>query len=143
MSDTLLVISGALLPPWSARGLTQTLEFIEAAGFFRRTVNGTLHNLAPAQLQLYRSVISCTDQRVPAIDGIWPGDVVTVDCVVELAYVTAGGSAARTAVPGSPRIEGDYTFYRPRLTMQVITCPMLLEEWQASVGWELELEEQG
>lgn len=141
MADTLLVISGNLLPDYSARGLTQSLRPIEAASQLRRTVNGNLQDLAPSQFQKYRSTIGCDDQRPPAWDGIWPGQTVTVDCVHELAYVTSGGSPDRTVVTGSSRVEGAFTFYRPRLTMKVVDFNGSFAEWEAGQTWSIDLEE--
>jgi hypothetical protein len=78
---------------------------------------------------------------VPPLDGIWPGLVVTVDCMKELSYKTAGGSPARAVVPDSSRTEGDYTFYRPRLTMMVLAYNMSEDEYGAVNSWSLDLEE--
>ena len=116
--DTLLMLSGIGIPDYSARGLTQTLEPIEAALSQRRTVNGSLKDLSFAQFRKYKSSISCRDQEPPAIDGVWPGHVVTVECVAELSYPT-GGSPARPVVSGSTRTQGGFVFYRPQLQMRV------------------------
>ena len=140
MSDTLLVLSGIGIPTYSARGLTQTLQPIEAAGSQRRTVNGTLVDLSLSQFRKYRSTIRCSDMEAPALDGIWPGHVVTVDCVVELSHPNSAFED-RTPVAGSVRIEGSFTFYRPRLVMQVIGHSIEKNEWGAVTGWTLELEE--
>ena len=140
MPDTLLVLSGIGVPAYSARGLTQTLQPIEAAGSQRRTVNGTLVDLSLSQFRKYRSTIRCSDMEAPALDGIWPGATVTVQCVVELCF-PAGGTPERIAVTGSVRTEGGFTFYRPRLVMQVIGHSIEKNEWGAVTGWTLELEE--
>lgn len=139
--DTLLNLSGDLLPPYSTRGATQTLEPIDAAANMRRTVNGSLKDISFDGFRKFKSTINCTDQRVPALDGQWPGITVTVDCVQELAYKTAGGTPSRTAVAGSSRVEGDYTFYRPQLVMLITGYQTNLDEWQATVGFTLNLEE--
>lgn len=138
---TLLAISGINIPPYSARGIRQTLTPISGAANLRRTINGTLVDLSASQFRKYASTISCTDQQHPALNGVWPGLQVTVDCVCELSYLTSGGSADRTVVPGSSRTEGAYTFYRPRLTMRVLAYDIQTDEWGASVGWTLQLEE--
>jgi hypothetical protein len=140
MSDTLLVLTGIGIPAYSARGLTQTLQPIEAAGSQRRTVNGTLVDLSLSQFRKYRSAIRCSDMEAPALDGIWPGHLVTVDCVVQLSHPN-GASPERTPVTGSVRSEGSFTFYRPRLVMQVIGHSIEKNEWGAVTGWTLELEE--
>ena len=97
--DTMLVLSGIGVPSYSARGLTQTLQPIEAAGSQRRTVNGTLVDLSQAQFRKYRSTIRCNDQQAPALDGIWPGQVVTVSCVAELCCPS-------TDTPAKPVVSG-------------------------------------
>lgn len=140
-NDTLLRFSGFGIPPWSARGLTQTLSPIEQAGQYERTVNGVLTNIALPLFEKYQSTIQCSDQRVPALNGVFPGRILTVDCVVELSYLTAGGSPDRTVVAGSARVEGDYTFYRPQLIMLLRTFEKEVDEWGAVVSWAMELEE--
>lgn len=140
MTDTLLVITG-LVTPYSARGLQQTLEPIAQTSQLRRTVNGALIDLSVASLRKYSSTISADDQAPPAFNGIWPGAQVTVDCIAELAYLTSGGSADRTVVPDSSRVDGDWTFYRPRLTMRIVNFTTNFDEWNAAVGWTLSLEE--
>lgn len=138
---TLLTLSGVGVPPYSARGLQQTLEPIAAAqGRMRRNINGGMVDLGGGQFQKYASTITCTDQNPPAVDGVWEGQVVTVDCVRELAC-KEGGTPQRTVVPGSERTEGGFTFYRPRLTMVVLTFNLLFDEYPAATGWTMGLEE--
>jgi len=139
--DTLLTISGGGLPPYSARGLIETLDDIEAAIYPRRTLNGTLRNLAPSQMQKVRLIISCTDQRAPKINGLRKGAIVTVNCATEIPYLTATESAAHNVVADSSRVEGDYTYYRPSFSMMIMACPVTNAEWEASIGWEIELEQ--
>jgi len=141
MADTLLVISGPGITDWSARGLTQTLDPIEASGNLARTVNGALLDLSATQMRKYKSTISCTDQEMPAFDGVWPGMVLTVDCVPELGYLTAGGSPGRTVVSGSSRVSSVWTYYRPQLTMRVVSYTVSRDEWGAATSWQLDLEE--
>lgn len=140
-NETLLVISGHGVSPFSARGLSQTLEPIQGAANLRRTINGALVNLSEFQFQKYHSSISCTDQNVPALDGVWPGVQLTIDCVAELSYKTAGGSPQRTVVPDSSRTEGAFTIYRPRLVVRVLNYSETQDEYGASVAWSLEVEE--
>ena len=142
-TGTLLVISPFGAPPFSARGLTQTLEPIAQALNVRRTVNGRLVNLSPTQFQKYKSKITCNDMRAPALDGVFSGALVTIDCVAELAYRTVGGTPQRTIVDSSSRVEGDFTYYRPRLDMMVITFATQEDEWGAAVSWSIDLEEVG
>jgi hypothetical protein len=65
-----------------------------------------------------------------------------VDCIVSLSYKAVGGSPIRVIVPGSERIDGDFVIYRPRLTMLVLNFNSTEDEWDAQVGWQLELEEK-
>lgn len=134
-----LVISGIDLPSASIRGVRQTLDPLDQATHIMRTVNGAALDLSVPQFRKYRSTITCDDQQVPALDGVWPGQVVTVDCVAELSYRTVGGMPARTVV--SSRVDGEFTFYRPRLTMIVVGYSVDHDEWGASESWQLELEE--
>jgi hypothetical protein len=138
--DTLLVLAGIGIPDYSARGLTQTLEPIEAAISLRRTINGGLKDLSFAQFRKYKSTIFCHDQEPPAVDGVWPGLVVTVDCVAELSY-PASESPARAVVSGSARTEGTFMFYRPQLQMLVTGFSVNRDEYGAAVQWQMDLEE--
>lgn len=141
-NETLLVVSGDGMPPYSVRGITQTLEPIDAAKNLRRTVNGVLVDLSATQFKKYKSTITCTDVQSPAFDAIEVGDTLTVDCVAELSYLTASSPAsgpARTVV--ATRTEGAYTFYRPRLTMVITSKQQSTNEYGAEISWTLELEE--
>lgn len=138
--DTLLVLTGIGVPSYSARGLQQTLEPIAAAGNLRRTVNGNLRDVSFEPFRKYHSRVTCTDQRVPAVDGIWPGMTVTVHCVEELSY-PVGGTAERPAVSGSEREENGFVFYRPVLEMMVVGHSAQTDEYAADVQWTMDLEE--
>lgn len=138
--DTLLVLTGIGIPAYSARGINQTLEHISSAGFLARTINGALRNFSSEQFQKYQSSISCTDQTAPANEGIWPGQLVTVECVAELCY-PVGGSPSRGFVSGSERTDGDFIFYRPILDMMVLSLTTQTDEWGATVQWQMNLEE--
>jgi hypothetical protein len=139
--ETLLTISGDGVPSYSARGITQTLEPIDAAKNLRRTVNGALIDLSASQFKKYRSEITCTDKDAPAFDAVEIGDTVTIGCVEELGYLTSGGSPARPVVSGSSRTVGAWTYYRPELTMVVVGKAQSFDEYGAVESWTLELEE--
>ena len=139
--STLLTLGGVGIPPYSARGLTQTLEPIEASVQLRRTVNGALADLSHEPFRKYKSTISCQDQEPPAVDGLWPGQIIEVECVAELSFVTAGGSPARLAVTDSERVDGDFTVYRPVLSMRVTGFSVSRDEYGSTVSWQLQLEE--
>jgi hypothetical protein len=145
--DIQFIEGGAPAPgvsPYSARGLKGTLSPIDAAKGsvkLRRTVNGTLIDVSAMQMRKYQLEVTGRDQAPPALDGVWVGMAVVVDCHLELAYLTAGGAPGRTPVTGSERIEGAYTYYRPEFSMRVVDLQTDLDEWAADVGWSLTLEE--
>lgn len=128
------------LPPYSARGLTQTLEPATIGVSTRRTVNGKLVNLSPPQFEKYKSTVSGNDQEPPAIDGVFAGFALAVDCIAELSFPN-GAAQQRPDVPGSVRVEGSFTFYRPHLEMMVTGFQTSTDEYGAQVGWTLNLEE--
>jgi hypothetical protein len=141
MSDeTVLTLTGIGVPPYSARGLTQTLEPIEQAASLQRTINGVLHDLSLSAFRKYKSTITGSDQRPPACDGVWPGKLVEVDCIAELAY-SEGGTPERDAVGGSS-VEDGFVYYRPHLTMMVTGFQLSKDEWGAIIGWTMDLEEK-
>lgn len=137
---TILVLDGIGIPLLSAVDATQTLEPIENARNMRRDVNGTLVDLSRESHRKYASKISCTFNRPPAFDGIWPGMEVTVHCCCEMTYPVSG-QPGRPVVSGSEHTEGDFVSYRPILVMKVINNTVEFAEWQAEYSWELELEE--
>ena len=96
--------------------------------------------LSFAQFRKYRSTISCQDQEPPAIDGVWPGHTVAVDCVAELSYPVSG-SPTRPVITGSARTVGAFVFYRPQLEMRVTGLSVSRDEYSSAVSWQLQLEE--
>jgi hypothetical protein len=139
---TNLTLSGDGVQPYATRGATQTLNPIQQASQVDRTVNGKLVNLAfDDGFQKFASAISCNDQTAPAFEKSWPGLTVTVGCLAELCYKTSGGSPSRSVVPDSSRVDGDYTFYRPLLTMMVLNYSTQTDEYGSIVSWSMQLEE--
>jgi hypothetical protein len=137
-------IVGPGVNPYSARGLRGTLAPIAMASGddkMARTVNGSLVDLSAPQMRKYRLEVAGEDQAPPALDGLWVGMLCNVNCHVELAYWTTGGSPERTPVAGSIRVEGFYTYYRPAFAMRVVEWQTEREEWAANVSWSLTLEE--
>jgi hypothetical protein len=141
-SHTVLKIRGIGVPPYSARGLKQTLEVIDQATQLRRTVNGSLKDISFAGFRKYKSEISGSDQQPPNFNGKWPGLQVVVDCIAELAYAQDDGETPeRPVVPGSQFVEGAHTSYRPRLTMRIVNLSINHDEYGRQVDWSLSLEE--
>lgn len=138
---SLLVLSSLGIPLYSARGLTQTLTPIQQGFDVRRDINGNLVDLSNSSFRKYSSTITCRDMNSPSIDGLYVGQVVTVDCVAELSYITTGGTPSRTVVSNSSRVVGDYTFYRPQLQMMITNYSISADEYAADVSWQLDLEE--
>jgi hypothetical protein len=129
------------VPPYSARGLKQSLDPVGQSISLERTVNGELIDTSVALFRKYRSTIQGADQQPPAVDGVWPGLTVTVGCTVELCYKTAGGTPARPVVDGSSRVEGAFTFYRPSLEMKITMFSVARDEYGDQVSWQMDLEE--
>lgn len=112
--DTELTITGIDLVPYSARGLTQTLEPIDQSAVLKRTINGNLHDVSMAQFRKYKSTITCTDREAPELTGIYPGQQVTVGCIAA---------------------------HKPTLEMRVVSFQTSFDEWNADNAWTLVLEE--
>lgn len=139
-NGTLLVIEGVDLPRYAARGLTQTLDHIDQASTIQRSINGEPMDFSSEQFRKYKSTITCTDQQTPLPDDLWPGAIVTVSCVAELQFDPSIGPES-AVVSGSERVDGGRSFYRPQLEMVVITFTTTKDEYQATVGWQIDLEE--
>jgi hypothetical protein len=139
---TLLILNPFGVPLYAARGLTQTLTPVaEAKPAPLRTINGEARFLGGSQMRKYDSVITCTDVDAPPFSGVWPGDTVTVDCVFELAYLTATGSPERNVVSSSSRIIGDFTYYRPQMDFLVVDFDQSKDEYGCDYQWRLTLTE--
>lgn len=138
--NTLFNLVGIGMPPYSARGITQTLEPIQGSGQMKRDINGTLVDLGATQFRKYQSSVKCTDNDSPALSGIWPGMTVTVECIPELCYQDATSEGAeRTVVSGSSRTADGFVWYRPQLTMKVASYRINTDEYGAACGWSLDL----
>ena len=131
------------LVPYSARGLTQTLELIKpsSGAWIRRDVNGIARSVVDTRFRKYRSSITCKDGVTPCLDDAWIGMTVEVSCALELSYPT-GAIPGRPSVSGTERTEGTVTFYRPLLTCLVEDIKLALPEWQGLYDWQIDLLEQ-
>lgn len=141
-NPTLLRLEGMGVPRYSARGLTQSLNPISASQHIERTINGGLIDLSYTPMQKYASTISGNDQRPPAVEGVWPGKIVIVDCIAELCKEGEDANFDRPVVDyDAVRTEAGFIFYRPRLIMMVMNWNMDEDEWARGVNWSLDLEE--
>jgi hypothetical protein len=138
---TVLAITGVGVQPYSCRGAKQELSNIDQAAQLRRDVNGNLTDISFSGFKKFKSTISCSDMVAPSFDGKWPGLQVVVDCISELSFVTATETQQRPEVPGSMRIDGDFTIYRPRLTMRIMAMSTSTDEYDANCDWSIDLEE--
>lgn len=136
---TNLEFSGPGLPPYASRGLSQTLSWIGQASQNMRDINGTLEDVSLTQFHKLESTITGNDMLVPYLYP--PGTTVTVKCISEMNYKTVGGTPQRTAVSGSARVEGAWTYFRPELTMKVISINDNTDEYGHVVGWTMTLQE--
>lgn len=140
-ADTVLTLSGLGSFQYQARGLTQTLSLVKTAEPLR-TINGRLKDISNHAFRKYVSKISCSDINAPPLDGLFVGDVVTVQCAAFLCYRTGTlGSPNRNQVSGSSWSLGSFTFYRPELEMMVMNLNEGFEEWKSNFQWEIDLEE--
>lgn len=139
MTDTDLELDFGIAP-FSSRNLDESLSLDDGSKQMRRTWNGELKDLSNPMFQKYIVTIDGNDVLPPAFAGIWPGRTVVVKCVTELCYAV-GGSAERTVVAGSERTRDGFVYYRPQLTMKVVSFDKKKSEWGGSVSWSLELAE--
>jgi hypothetical protein len=136
-NPTVLTLSGGV-PPYSARGLTQTLTPIQASKAAMRTINGAMVSLSLPAFEKFASVISSPGDVEPPV-GVFPGTVLTVGCIAELCV--AGTELPRTAVADSIRESGGFTFFRPSLQMMVLDYSQQTDEYGCTTSWTLTLEE--
>jgi hypothetical protein len=139
---TLLVITGPGIAPYSARGLVQSYDPISASQHIEESVNGNLVVLSPKQFRKYRTKITCTDHNTPALSGVWPGDVVDMECAEPMSFRTDHPQMQeRDAVDGSVFIVGDYTFYRPILRVMFLGFNTSGHEFLREVSWSMDFSE--
>lgn len=81
--------------------------------------------------------------------GLWDlsgnGSTVTIDCISELVGKLAGSplsyTPTRTVVSGSGRTVDGFYYYRPQLTVGLISKSQETDEYGAVVQWQAEFEE--
>lgn len=146
--STLLRFVETGIPDFGSRGIQETLELISSAYNARRTVNGTLRNLARPAFSKYSLGYQCEDHDVISEALMRPGTIITVHCITELAVpgtlpdpVSAWTGNARPMVPGSLREANGMIYYRPIIVAAVTGFQIQRDEWGATVSWTLSLEE--
>jgi hypothetical protein len=140
----IIPLSGAnalWLTPYAARGASQTIKQIGGSDNLRRTVIGTMINLAPPWFHQYESTVTCKDVNAPCLDDAWRGMHVELHCCSELSYT--GSTPHRPVVPGSTRTEGAITFYRPILICMVMDIDPRFEEYEGQWTWRVDFQELG
>ncbi len=171
MNETDLILEvverGSLFSPFSARECTQSLTPIPQDSL-RRTINGVLVCVGNKGHHKFQSTISCKDKAPPAFENLWVGTHLKVGCLQSLTQTIPAG-ASRIFLEREPlrcyaydplekmwpieKVEGNSVFlspgcpggfitYRPWLRMVVKHYHLETDEWEASVGWRLELEEE-
>jgi hypothetical protein len=142
--QSVLVVSGINgQPMMSSYNASQDMGYIEAAKNNERDLNGNLIDLSRPEMQKYTTKISTNDVMFNiGMDGIWPGQQVTIDCIAQFVYAV-GSSPSRPVVPGSDYVtpDGQFHSYAPRLTMLIDDFSIKYDEWGARVGWTLSASE--
>lgn len=138
---TLLSFEEIEIPTDAARKIQETIE-LDYEPDLVRTWNGTLIDLTPPQMRKYRVTLTCSDMGAPALDGVWTGRTLTVNCISDFGAGTISSDGGeRNAVEGSEREEGGFNYYRPQLVTMVESYTIDTNEWDAIVGWTLVLRE--
>lgn len=144
-SGTILVMYSPLgLPFYSSRDLEQTIEAIKEKDQVERNLNGNLVDLSlPGMFEKYTSTITCTDMHAPAIEGVWQGMQVVVDCCCELPFPASITTPSRPlATNTSIRNDGNgFKFYFPKITFMIRKISFGFKEFPHKYNWALGLEE--
>jgi hypothetical protein len=77
------MIRGGSFPPFSCREAEQTLTPLQT-GELRRTINGELCYIGASQHHKYQTSIKCQDRNNPALQHLWVGAEVEVECLARL-----------------------------------------------------------
>ncbi|WP_146684187.1 glycine-rich domain-containing protein [Thioclava sediminum] len=148
------------LPPGAYRFIDFAAKPISASANLRRTIDGNLVNLSDSAFQRLEVDISCSDQKIPALSGLWPGAVLTIHSPSIMTEPGPAVTLARDPVPGSIRaydadgieiaqptgrtlnVSGAaYYEYRPILTVMVTAISSSDKEFKASRSWSITAEE--
>lgn len=126
-------------PKGSGMGVQVDLTTIGEAVNMRRTVSGALINIADPAFRKYAFTVSAAGFKLPSIDGIWEGDLITVEAPVTLREV--GSVPSRPAVSESVKIVGSYVEYSPVFTAMLVGKSQSEKEGKADASWSLDFEE--
>jgi len=116
---TLLAIDAIDFSDPAVRGITMTLEPIDQSKNLARDCRGVLCDISVAQFRMYKVSITCTDHEAPDLDGIWPGQDVTITCIPGIGV-------------GSPLV----------ILAKVTSWNTSRQEWDSEVAWTLEAEQR-
>ena len=168
MSDeTTLKLGDIYFPVGSARGISQSLEMV-SNGDMRRTVNGNLRDLTRTQNRKFESSINASDTESPAVQNLWRGQELVVECIQPFRQSVSPASATatliRTHVPSTVfgrkadnsivAVTSVVAFlatfpepvimveFRPILTMLISDISVDKDEYGAIEGWSVDLEEK-
>lgn len=140
MAETVLTLSGIGIVPLSGRGITERLAPLEN-GTLRRTVNGTLVDTTLTSHRKYGVTLSGSDVQPAALDGVWRGQAVTVQCISELskAVTLTAGAAANVALDRKPVTGSGRALFQLSETEVIPTSNVSFTEvtggWEASVDF--------
>lgn len=171
MSETDLILESLghpiFFPPFSARDCVQSLTPIPQENL-RRTLNGELICLKNQGYRKFQSTITCKDKVPPAFEGLWIGTRLKVGCIQSLTHPVLPGNPyaqmerdavtchlhdlsgkeyplkkSETLLVSIPSdFPGGFITYRPWLKMIVKNYHLETDEWNLSVEWKLDLEEE-
>lgn len=105
MTETTLSFSIGGLPPLSARGCKQSL-FPCLLGDLRRTINGKLVFTGDGERRKYASTILGKDKAPPALEGLWPGQEIIVNCLSPLTQKIEGNGETTSYALERPLVAG-------------------------------------
>ena len=134
-SDGLLIE----FPRGSDLGVSCELSAIREAANLRRTVSGGLRNIGDPVFRKYEISISASGLKLPSIEGLWEGDLVTIEAPVMLRE--SGTVPSRPAVEGSIRVVDGYVEYRPVFAAMVTGKSQTEQHDKAEASWSIQAEE--
>lgn len=98
------------LPFGSARGCSQKLESITDPKLYR-TIQGQYISFQQQGYEKYMSVLTCQDEYPAALNGLYTGQAITIECLVDL--VTAQGKKGDTITLDRGAVTQSLRLFRP------------------------------